>query len=245
MTDVPSRVITGHIVLSYGPRPIGNIGRHRPARVQVEVFRRVAEVSGDVGLRLGFDYARAIDSLEALPRLKERLEELRAVGHGAIFVDDLSRIFRLCPNARRPGLLDELEPYRPHLFCVRQGGLLKDLSPDLMKVILVSPGGPWRLKRTSRLLAEERREQTRKAVAASRKARSAMADGKAKELAQIADKLAADGEGRATFAAIAKEANRCGMTTTRGNPWTSASVARAIRRIPSRANASYAKIEPE
>lgn len=70
-----------------------------------------------------------------------------------------------------------------------------------------------------------------------------MADEKARELAQIADELAADGKGRVTGGAIAAEANRRGVTTTRGNPWTSASAARAIRRIPSRADETHATIE--
>lgn len=129
-------------------------------------------------------------------------------------------------------MLGGLQPYRRHLFCVRQGCLLDNIDHHEMLAVLRSPDrGKWSYTpRRSSLSNDEKRDQTRKAVIASRKARGAAADARARELAAVRDEMIAAGE-TPTLAELAAEANRRGLRTARHNAWSATSVAKTLKRL--------------
>ena len=75
-----------------------------------------------------------------------------------------------------------------------------------------------------------RKEQTADATIASRISRANAADEKARELDTIREELN-EGHEKPTLKMIADEANKRGLTTTRGGSWSSSTVGRMLKRL--------------
>ncbi|SDL34002.1 recombinase family protein [Aliiruegeria lutimaris] len=230
--DTERKRIHGHVILTHGAKPKGSLYKHAPARQQILNLMAFADRHDIVISRLTFDHSRSIRGWSSFVELDRQLESCRAADSGTVVIDDLNRLFRAHTVEQRHDVLGGLQPYRRHLFCVRQGCLLDNIDHHEMLAVLRSPDrGKWSYApRKSRLTEDEKRDQTRRAVIASRKARSATADARARELAAVRDEMIAAGE-TPTLTAIAEEANRRGLRTARNNQWTATSVARMLKRL--------------
>lgn len=230
--ETEQRPIHCHVVLTSGAKPRGRIQQHGPAQQQLRNFTDFAQKVGVTVRRLSHDHVRSVQGLGSFQLLGDHLERRLQAGAGAVFIDDLNRLVRACPLKNRHELLLDLAAYGDHLFCVRQGRLFSGITVNELNAMQLNPDrGQWHFAaRKSRLSAEEKRDQTRKAAAASRIARGETADAISRDLAAIRDELSAGGCSP-TFATVADEANRRDLRTSRGNEWNSASVSRMMKRL--------------
>ncbi len=222
----------GHVILTYGPRPSTRITRHRPAHPQNKNIVDFGAAIDEKVLRITYDLARSVDGLSSLPELSRWLKHCKEKDNGVVIMDDLNRLLRACRPSNREQLLSDLDAFGDRLFFVRQQARLCEIDEPVLQLMRVRPDTRgWSFKpRKSRKSEDGKRWQTFNAVEASRQARGAAAVHKAQELAAIRENLA-NSDAAITHAAIAREANDRGLTTTRGNPWNSGSVSRALKRL--------------
>lgn len=229
--------LIGYVLRRHGPKAIPDLFRHSSSRLQMF---NLCEWESKSRFTLGdilCDYARHHQSLEQLPELKLGLE-MAEMHNTLVIMDDLRRLFRPVPLPRRDTFFDELMSAGGQLAGLRQARRLID-APEVMRAVLRMSGesGPYAVKKPLRRgLSRGRRfkarriAQTAKARKASARARREQALSHAREIARVRDELREDGQ-RATLAAIAEAANAKGMRTARGNPWSSSSVSRALKRL--------------
>lgn len=203
--------------------------RVRPIRNLLEFHKQ----HGKGGkLSLGLDYCRHVKGLSSLPKLKEFLELARQ--NGVWFVtDDFRRIFARCDRAVRPELYQEIIAYGNYLKDLRTGKSFSLLHETQVKSI-VGHEGPVRFifesdkpkgEPTPRGL-----DQVKNATKASAEIRGLKANKKAEQLKEVKAALTVEGKSP-TLKGIAEEANARGLTTTRGNPWTTSTVQRVLKRL--------------
>ena len=224
--------LMGYVLCRHGPKSIPDLRKHASSRQQM---LNLIDFQNDRRVRLSsiiWDYARYHEGLAQLPELRiglECAEDMDAI----LIMDDLGRLFRPLPLEDRGAFLDELMGAGGRLFGLRQGCILRD-EPRQMKAWLRWAGEPGAYvykRRFRRRRSEARRiAQTAKARKASARARREQALSHAREIARVRDELQEDGQ-KTTLAAIAEAANAKGMRTTRGNPWSSSSVSRALKRL--------------
>ena len=189
------------------------------------------------------DYAKLHQSVGQLPELQRALE--MAEMHDALLVmDDLRRLFRPVPYARRDAFFDELMAAGGRLIDLRTGLTVVN-EPDVIKPWLRVSGDPVPYAYNQRLLRKglsrggrfkaRRIAQTEKARRASIRARREQALSRAREIARVRDEVLESGQ-RPTLAAIAEAANAKGMRTARGNPWSTSSVSKALKRLAEEAD---------
>lgn len=228
-------VLYWYIVLTHGPKPTGKIDRHPAAQAQIANLKaHLKTLESEVQPLLRFDYRRKIRGLASLPELAHVLIAMRENGTGAILMDDIARLFAACEEERRKSFLTELLEYREQLAGLKQRGLLANMT-ETQLAMLASGRETTRYtyggKRPRNNMSErDRKQQTVRATIASRKARGQAADDKARELADLRNKLTTDNK-TPTLKMIANEANNRGITTTRGGPWSSSTVGRMLKRL--------------
>lgn len=226
--------VYAYLLAGYGRRYGFSPEQHPATQAQVRLFREmVAAKKPDVEFFWIFDYARQVRTLDDLPNLKAVLETFRQVGKSVVSVPDLTLIFRKANLDDRLRLLREIEAYDAHIVDVSRGGRrISALRKKEVYAILTYrvTGMPTRQTRTASSNTTTIKKAAGKANKVSAISRGRRADAAAKKLAQIRDKFAADGVD-CSMTAIAKEANRAGLRTTRGNDWTASTVGRALRRL--------------
>jgi hypothetical protein len=227
-------VMLAYLLAGYGRRYGFSPEQHPATQAQVRLIReKFAAATPDVEIVWIFDYARRVRTLDDLPILKAVLEVVRQEGKGAIAVADMTLIFRKAAPEDRQGLLCEIGVYDEHIVDISRGGRrMSALPKEEVHAIWTYgiTGMPKRQSRTASSNTTTIKKAARKANKVSATSRGRRADALAKKLAQIRDKLAADGE-NCSMTAIANEANGAGLRTTRGKDWTASAVGRALRRL--------------
>ncbi|WP_156874849.1 hypothetical protein [Sulfitobacter alexandrii] len=223
----------GYILISYGPKPSGGLESCSAARQQrINLFEAAERLTGERKFACYYDYARKVEGLDQLPKLRGTLDNAKKKGF-RVFIDTYLRLFCNCPISNRKQLLKDLQRYSGHLFDVETASDIGDLN-DTYKARLLLAVSPVRFKLgkqpRSQRSAHEKHRQTSKATKASQRARSAAADAKAAELLGLQKDLT-EVDKTPKLAALVKAANDRGLKTTRGNDWTVSSAQRALRRV--------------
>ncbi|MBI1216924.1 MAG: hypothetical protein GC186_00110 [Rhodobacteraceae bacterium] len=224
-----------YIFLAHGKKPKtrGEVITHVAARGQMRNIAARYSTFPTSEDRFNWDYARAIQCLDDLPRLAKFLRRLHASGQGVILVDDLARIFRACALDRRIDLMAELEPFGAHIGSLRHSKTLSTMPGD-MKANLISHAEliqNWSARgaRKVRMSDADRAEQTLIARDASIVARQVGARCREDMILSLKDELEADGVARSALQ-LAEEANRRGSRTAHGRAWSERAVKDMIRR---------------
>ncbi len=226
-------LIYAYVLLSHGPKPKGSIENHPAARQQISNLRGATrELESLVDLRILHDYSRNFSKLADLPNLLKLLKAIKE-HNGAILIDDFRRLFANHSGDNRVALFDELLEFKESIRDLRTAKLLGELTQTQITLICAAES-PVKFVRTPSPREPrakiERQLQTQKAVDASRQARSIAADGKARELADLRNLLAATSND-VSNRKIADAANAEGLRTTRGNLWNPAAVDRMLKRL--------------
>ena len=220
-----------YVLLTHGNRHFDRVIEHPAARQQLRNLRHIADEQ-EIELRGPVhDYARRIRSITDLPNLCRAMKFADKQG-SFVVMDDIGRIFRLAKEEDRIMLMQGLIALGGNLFGHRQGTERLDAKHQIFQSLLRGGDpGLYSLTKTSRKTRKPsiRRIKNRKAAKASAEVRAQAADAKAEELHRVRVALLRRGEA-ATLAAIAREANETGLTTTRGRPHTATSVKRALER---------------
>ena len=228
----------GYILISYGPRPTGDLRTCRAARQQIRNLQCHAQKRPHgPNFYIGHDYARTITSLSSLPVLKDLLEGAKE-RNAVIIIDSYQRLFVKCPPKYRRLLFKELIEYSDNFRDLQFGRSLAELSRfDRTRILTTQSPFKFVLGQTpkSTLSAEDRYDQTRKATKASQLARSAAADRKAEELNKLKEELETDA-GPVSFSELAQVANERGLKTTRNREWSGSAAKRALDRLKSKAD---------
>jgi len=221
-----------YILVSKRPVPVGSLAGHPGARQQLRNFGHIFErkgVSNPPGYI--FDYAEEISKLADLPKLEEFLK-LAISRDSKVYIDDFRRLFSRCKPANTMQFYEELREYGSHFRDFRTNKVLSEVSQVKMIQILASEkpitfalAKPSKRRRTK----IARKKQTKKATAASLIKRTAKADKKAEEIINLKEIMQLNGE-PTTVASVTKAANNQGMTTSRGNTWSSTGISRALKR---------------
>lgn len=222
----------GYVLVTYGPKPSRISIREYAARQQLLNLRDFSKAFEKEGFQFVFDYSRSHQTLDQLPWLAWLLS--RTKEHDIVVVmDDLGRLFRNVPGECRGPFLAELMQAGGRIYGIRQRYALHEA--DRSQLLSLVGGAhpdtflvdrPLRRRRSK----NERIEQTTKARRASALARRQQALRLAREIARVRDELLEDGQ-TPTLAAIAEAANAKGMRSARGNPWSTSSVSRALKRL--------------
>jgi len=225
-----------YILVSKRPVPTGSLKGHPGAKQQLVNFRYVFEKNGiSTPPSLIYDYAEVFSNLSDLPKLEQGLKVAKS--HDSfVVIDDFRRLFSRCKTGREVQFYHELFEYGSHFRDLRTSTPLNELPQVGLTQIIAAEkpikfvlATPPKSPRSS--LAKKR--QTKKATAASLIKRSAKADKKAQEIITLKETLELDGK-PITIASLTKAANAQGMTTSRGNPWLSPGVSRALKRAADR-----------
>ncbi|WP_162561801.1 hypothetical protein [Limimaricola hongkongensis] len=222
-----------YILLTYGPRHGIELSSHPAAQVQGRHIR--AFPPKGTQLIWCSDYARRARGLEDLPVLKRTLEHLGSPGMPtSLLVSDLSLLFKHATPEGRLTLADALHEHAERIIDVSRQALLSAMPPAMVRAIIQH--GALRDTQSNPVPRRSRphlatSDHTAEAAAASRRARSAQADGKARELQELRAKIAATNGIAPNHTALASEANRRGLLTTRNKPWTASTVGRTLRRL--------------
>ena len=228
----------GYILISYGPRPTGDLRTCRAARQQIRNLQYLAQKrQNDPNFYIGHDYARTITSLSSLPVLKDLLEGAKE-RNAVIFIDSYQRLFVKCRSNHEQLLFNELRGYSENLRDLQTGKMLHELPESVLARILMTQS-PFKFvygnHPKSTLGAKDRLDQTRKATRASQVARAAAADNKAKELNKLKEELETNA-GPVSFFELAQVANERGLKTTRNREWSGSAAKRALDRLKSKAD---------
>ena len=225
-----------YILVSKRPVPTGSLRGHPGAEQQLVNLSHLAKLRGITNPpTFIYDYAEVFSKLCDLPNLEKALK--LAKDHDSfIIIDDFRRLFSRCKTGREVQFYHELFEYGSHFRDLRTSTPLNELPQVGLTQILAAEkpikfvlATPPKSPRSS--LAKKR--QTKKATAASLIKRSAKADKKAQEIITLKETLELDGK-PITIASLTKAANAQGMTTSRGNPWLSPGVSRALKRAADR-----------
>ncbi|WP_412552411.1 hypothetical protein [Shimia sp. MIT1388] len=225
--------IYAYVLLTHGPKPKGSIENHPAARQQISNLRGAAlEFESLADLRIAYDYARSFSKLADLPNFLKLLKAFKK-HNGTVLIDDFRRLFANHSGDDRAALLDELLDFKENIRDLKTSKLLGELSQTQVTLICAAES-PVKFARTPAPRAprakDERQLQTQKAVDASRKVRSSAADAKARELAELRDRLAATSN-EVSNRQLADAANAEGLRTTRGKLWKPAGVNRMLKRL--------------
>ncbi len=222
-----------YILLSHGPRHGIKLDHHPAAQVQ----GRHIKAFPPKGTRLIWcsDYARRARGLEDLPVLKRTLGRLGDPGMPtSLLVSDLSLLFKHATPEGRLALADALHKQAERVIDVSRQAPLDAMPPAMVRAIIQhgalrdTQSNPPPRRQRPRLATSD---HTAKAAAASRRARSAQADSRAQELQELRAEIAATNGIAPNHTALASEANRRGLLTTRNKPWTASTVGRTLRRL--------------
>lgn len=117
-----------YTILTYGKKPAGKIPFHPAASAQIANLETAFPPDARYQDRTVWEYARVIHCLDDLPRLKAILQEMTIKEIGLLIMDDVSRLFRVCKQPDRAGLLLELKPFADRLYSLRHGLTLSAFS---------------------------------------------------------------------------------------------------------------------
>lgn len=180
-----------------------------------------------------YDYARRVEGLSSVPKLRALLEASTERKAGFL-TDDFRRIFSRCPLERRNVLHDEICELGDYFIDLRTRKAFNALSRDFRLTQVVFHQGPVNFRLEDRKEkggpTSKGRLQTKRATKVSGIIRGRMADRKAEELAALRDELERENQA-VTLIEIAEEANTRGILTTQGNSWSPATVQRALKRF--------------
>lgn len=213
-----------YILLTYGPKPCGAILTHPAAQAQLRYIRQKMAAYPGGKSKITYDYARHVDRLDSLPRLKSLLSGVHELDGIKVRIDDLSRIFRITNLTRRTELLVELQAFGTTLHSIKHGKSLAEFSDTELQNLVLHP-------EKSRFPAKQRRTaDTSKARASSSRSRTDRSLRTGQQLSKIKNELTKI-HGEVTLKMISEEANAQGVTTTRGQKWTSQNVARMLKTL--------------
>lgn len=223
-----------YIFISHGPNP-----RHKSA-AYLETLRPWKNVmayhrmfAGDAKREVYYDYARDVQGLSSVPKLRALLEASTERKAGFL-TDDFRRIFSRCPIERRNVLHSEICELGDYFIDLRTRRAFNALSKDfrLTQVVLHQGSVNFRLEDRKEKAGptSKGRQQTQRATKVSGLVRGRMADRKAEELAALRDELERESQA-VTLSTITEEANSRGILTTQGNSWSPATVQRALKRF--------------
>lgn len=223
-----------YILLTHGAKLTGDVMLHPAASGQIANIRAMFPAEKGRANKVVWDYARKIHHIDDLPSLQGALRRSQEVKGGALIVDDLSRLFRICADMDRVSLLNDLMVFGDHLFSLRHRSKLSDLSADQKNFLVLHPErfAHWSVKgaRSARMPVAKRADATdaaRKASIASRQASAARRDAQISDLQRA---LVSAGK-PCTTTDIAAEANRRLLQTARRLPWSERAVRDALRRV--------------
>lgn len=222
---------TGYILLTHGPRHGIKLADHPAAQAQGRHIRRLSPPNVKITWR--GDYARRAGGLEDLPVLKHLLDGLAEPGHRDLLViSDVARLFKHMTLEKRRDLRAALERHGASIYDASRGCLLKNMSPDLLTLLQFHGLADQSVRHPIRG-AKRRTDPGRTAEAStkSREMRGLQADQKAEALQAIRAEMTALHGAEPTLTAVANEANRRGLFTTRNRPWTASTVGRTLRRL--------------
>lgn len=226
-------IINAYALVTHGKKPKPGETDHPSIRKQIANIRQALSQHEVERVQVASDYARQIRSMDDLPTLKQILSAMKANNAGKLVVDDLSRLFRICPIDARFALLNSLEPFGKHLFDLRLLGLLARVPAEKKAVFLKHADmmSGWEMSGARKNLgtASKRAESTRTAREASVAARSIARDHRDAELLRLHDEVAAESV-TFTMKDLAARANASGMRTGHGRPWNARSVGDVLRR---------------
>lgn len=212
-----------YVLLSYGRKPDGSIRNHPAAAAQMRLFDDVVEHYKPKEDKRFFDYARRVTGIASLPKLQAFMIALSERGNGTVSIDDLSRIFRICPWNMRNQLLDDLLVFKAHLHSITHRKALIDFSDTEIKNLIIHPEKSKSLART------RGNRDSSTARKSSMKVRREKALQKAEALKRLEDRLL-EANTNVSWRMIAEAANAAGLRTTRGQLWTASNVARTMER---------------
>lgn len=223
-----------YIFISHGPNP-----RLQPT-AYLETLRPWKNVMAFHGMFAGeakrevyYDYARRVEGLSSVPKLRALLEASTERKAGFL-TDDFRRIFSRCPLERRNVLHEEICELGDYFIDLRTRKAFNALSRDFRLTQVVFHQGPVNFRLEDRKEkggpTSKGRLQTKRATKVSGIIRGKMADRKAEELAALRDELERENQA-VTLIEIAEEANTRGILTTQGNSWSPATVQRALKRF--------------
>lgn len=222
-----------YLLIDHGPKPRGSLWNCNGAKQQMTNFRHALQgIEGADDLPVRHDYSRKHSTLSDLPELRSVLSRAKEIGD-AILIDDFRRVFIKCSRSQRVALFKELQGFSGHFRDLRTGKDIGQLTHSTARHIL-SVESPYRFElaktpRSPRSI-EDKREQTRKATQASKSARGAAADQKARALDELYRSLSSRTQD-VSMVALAREANERGLKTTAGRGWTGTAVTRALKRL--------------
>lgn len=225
-----------YTLVTYGAKSDAN----RAARQQVRNVLTALKASGSEALaalkpsdlQVLVESGRSIERLTDLPILLRVLKGMKAQARSCVFVDDLRRLFRICPFDKREALLADLSEFNEHILAADRRKLLKRFTQDeVMFLCLAAEGRIRNVKDPSPRRGD--RSATEAARAASKLARAKGADQKADVLDAVRRELSLKGV-PVTNQMIADKANERGLLTTRGGEWRRDTVCRALKRFDDR-----------
>lgn len=221
-----------YILVSKRPVPTGSLRGHPGAKQQLINLLHLVKQNGiSTPPSLIYDYAEVFSKLCDLPNLEKALK--LAKDHDSfIIIDDFRRLFSRCKTERKMQFYEELSEYASHVKDLRTKRLLSEL-PLVSLTQIIAAEKPIKYVFAKLPRRQNSTPNTKKATAASLIKRSAKADKKAQEIITLKETLELDGK-PITIASLTKAANEQGMTTSRGNPWLSSGVSRALKRAADR-----------
>ncbi|MBL6426568.1 MAG: hypothetical protein HOY44_03455 [Maritimibacter sp.] len=222
--------LIGYVLVSHGAKNGRSIGTLPGARMQNANLAAWRDGSGFEKLPCAYEYRRKPRSLNDLPILRGLLERAERIGNGLVLVDDLGRLLRNSPIQDREPFFREISSYRRHIFGIRQGKRLDELSDgQVIELVLGAGRSEFNIAGMKRkvLDADKRHDSVKIAAQASLIVRKKKAEEKAIMLAEVRDEIVSGG-GKPTLDSIATTANERGFRTTRHMLWTASSVKRAL-----------------
>ncbi len=204
-----------------------------PARQdQIDNLRAAFDATGENRRQVLLEKARYVTNLTSLPKLSKALS-FAIANNDRVVIDHFGRLFLACPASERGNLLKELFAFRHVFYELQHDGrpLASYAKEELKALIDVRSRINFRLEpRTVSTLSPSTLERhTRNARTASQAARKRHADRIAFAIQDLAMEMTAS-HAKPTLQAIADEATHRGIATSRGNPWSSSSVHRALKR---------------
>ena len=221
-----------YILVSKRPVPTGSLRGHPGAKQQLINLLHLVKQNGiSTPPSLIYDYAEVFSNLSDLPKLEQGLKVAKS--HDSfVVIDDFRRLFSRCKTERKMQFYEELSEYTSHVKDLRTKRLLSEL-PQVGLTQIIEAEKPIKYVFAKLPRRQSSTPNTKKATTASLIKRSAKADKKAQEIITLKETLELDGK-PITIASLTKAANEQGMTTSRGNPWLSSGVSRALKRAAER-----------
>lgn len=221
-----------YVFITYGAVSIQNAARYPAAAVQLECFVKLRKTPEGAECSCAIEKAASIEALASLPKLKAALKTAQ-VQNSKVIIDDFRRILSQCPVDHRRRLLREIDEFAAVFYELRDGGrCFAELTVDDRRE-LRSLNKAFRGKRRSHAKNETpksiRRLLTSTAREASIASRKNTADGNARYIRRLHDRLLATQES-ITLQDIANILNSRDYQTSRGGTWSAATVKRMLDR---------------